>query len=756
MANEDLKFEKISELPLAGPATIGDLVPVVQGGGTKRQTMSALIALVRTALTDPSVASALGAINPINGSSSYVQIVLGALNERITNLAVNASIYPTTSSALLVVPEGGFFNVPSSVAGQRTILYQNVGGSAVEISREPSAQSTFRAAKSFISVSQMNSDLSPGAGTLATVTDDPTNSNNGLYKKIGEPGVGGWALSPNQPLSTVVVENESGLLVAIGDDGGRVVLAFDKEGSAHIGSIAMETRNFDDYFPQIIKPTVDQLGRVVDGYDPVTGKSYCIPIALDPVLSRVSALERAIPDRVIGFYDEAYPSATIVGRVVTIGGELLKEGVSYPLAGEVTVSQTATATVASTEGTLLYNVPMQLIAGMSSDSSTIRTKHALNVVVTRTSDGAVLTKGVDYSISADGNPSSITGILASATSTPVTYTFSYIKERYDVIQLNTETLGLEVVVGQERNLDSHEDFYRAKPTNGRIPLYYVYIYGETATLVDASAWLEGYPGRLYSAGFPAIRQHAQRCLSRVIGKLTRGETIRMAGYGDSITAQGNGTIPALATANGPYRDRTEHYGTLYPYDTRVLAGLFDLGDGMGLRHVKTGSLWTLKSYLESRFGATITYDNWGIGGTTSAATINNGLWPARFTPVLDSKPDLAVLGFGMNELGSSATYANMRSIAEQLIAGGAEIIIVGVPRRNAMSENITGWRYTNRMLRRVALDVGAAYVPYADVTDDPNLGYLGITPKTLCATNMVNHPGYREVELYGRLICALF
>jgi hypothetical protein len=73
-----------------------------------------------------------------------------------------------------------------------------------------------------------------------------------------------------------------------------------------------------------------------------------------------------------------------------------------------------------------------------------------------------------------------------------------------------------------------------------------------------------------------------------------------------------------------------------------------------------------------------------------------------------------------------------------------------------MSENINGWRYTNRMLRRVALDVGAAYVPYADVADDVNIGYLGIAPKTLCSTNMVNHPGYREVELYGKLICSLF
>jgi hypothetical protein len=653
--------------------------------------------------------------------------------------------------------DGEFFSVASDDVNEFVILYKNTAGTAVEVKRYPSAKAIAGSVKSFKTLALMLLDLSADDEVRAMVTNDQILENNGWYEKVGASGAGSWIQLNDQPAVITVANDVSeemiGALVGVG---GKATITFDKKGDVHIGSLEQETRNYHDWFPQIWKPVRDSSFRIVDGYDPVTGESYAVPIALGPIKARLDVLEAVGLPRDIGIYDEAYPKATVTGRVVTIGGELRKEGASFLISGSVTIDATASVAGVAFTGNLPYNAILHLTDGQAADDSYRRVKHAFNTKVTRIADSVLLTLGVDYALSADGTNSTLTGLVSTAVSTPVSVVYDYKKERYDLIQLNTETLALEVIKGVERSLDAHENFYRAKPTNGCIPLYYVYVYGETVTLIDASAWLEGYPGRLHSAGFPAIRQHAQRCLSKVMGKLIRGETIRMAGYGDSITAQGNGTIPDLATANGPFRDRTEHYGTLYPYDTRVLAGLYDLGDGVGLRHVKTGSLWTLKTYLESRFGVTITYDNWGIGSTTSAATENNGLWPARFNPLLASKPDLAILGFGMNELGSATTYANMRSIAEQLITGGAEIIILGVPRRNYMSENINGWRYTNRMLRRVALDVGAAYVPYADVADDVSIGCLGIAPKTLCSTNMVNHPGYREVELYGKLICSLF
>ncbi len=615
--------------------------------------------------------------------------------------------------------------------------------------------------KRYATYAAMLADPQTRDRVVGVVDGDPNEELNGWYSWAA--GLSVWQRFEDQPamasqtLSAVQRDaGDSGFTAVFSDTEGRVAMGFDDQGDAHFGAIEIETRSEKDLYPKVLKPVLDEGGRVVDGYDPLSGKSYAVPIALDAVNARLDAVERAAPSP--GIFDEAYPSASVNGLLVTLGGELHKDRAKFPISGAVSITPTSSAVAPPLNTNLLYNAEARLTIGVSGDGSNINVKHVSNVVVKCSADNVILTEGVDYSVFPDSSYGAVTGLVSSAASTPVTITFNYVKERYDVIQLNTETLAVQVVSGQERNLDSHEDFYRAKTTDGCIALYSVYVVGQTVTVVDASAWMDGYPGRLHSSRFPAIRQHAQRCLARVMGKLSRGQTIRLAAYGDSITAQGNGTFYDYFP-NGLHRDRTEHYGTLYPYDTRALAGLFDLGDGAGLKHVKTGYVWTVKSFLENRFGVSINYDNWGIGSTRSFPTEGHGLWPARFTPVLDSKPDLTIVAFGMNELGNATTYANVRSIAEQLIAAGSDVIVMGVPRRNgrdAATENIEAWRYTNRALRRAALDAGAAYAPIADVADDPYVGYLGIAPNTLCSTNMINHPGYRELDLYGKVICALF
>ena len=55
--------------------------------------------------------------------------------------------------------------------------------------------------KGYPSVAVMNSDLSPSEGTLATVTNDPTPSNDGLYRKVGVPGSGSWERATYDPAS---------------------------------------------------------------------------------------------------------------------------------------------------------------------------------------------------------------------------------------------------------------------------------------------------------------------------------------------------------------------------------------------------------------------------------------------------------------------------------------------------------------------------------------------------------------------------
>ncbi len=666
---------------------------------------------------------------------------------------LSKGVAASVAQGLATTVSGEHFSVASTDTNEYLILYKNTAGTATEVKRYPSVRAIAGSVKSFVTLESMLADLTAEDKVRGLVTNDSIVENNGWYEKVGASGAGTWVQLGGQPAVVTEANDASEELIGVlADESGVVPLGFDKNGDTHIGGLEFETRNYNDVFPQILHPVTDDNGRVVDGYDPVTGESYAVPMSLRAVKTRLDRLESmAAPS----FFDEAYPTATVSNRTVTVGGDLRKEGAAYPLSGSVSVPATASVSVGPITGNLVYNSVMHLTDGQAADGTYRRVKHAFNVKVTRISDSVLLTAGVDYSVSSDGTNSTLTGLLSTAPTVPVSVTYSYFKERYDVVQLNTETLALEVVLGQERSIDAHESFYRARATNGCIALYYTYVFGESLKLIDVSAWLDGYPGRLHAGKFPAIRQHAQRCLSRVLGKLARGTAIKLAGYGDSITAQGNGTFYDYF-ANGIHRDRSEHYGGLYPYDTRLLAGLYDTGDGEGRVHVKTGINWTVKSFLESRFGATISYENWGIGGTTSAATEYNGLWPARFSPVLASKPDLAIIAFGMNELGSAATYANVRSMAEQLIAGGADVIIVGVPRRNALSENLAGWRYTNRALRRAAIDAGAAYAPIAEVADDAYLGYLGIAPLSLSATNMINHPGYRELDLYGKVVCSLF
>lgn len=55
--------------------------------------------------------------------------------------------------------------------------------------------------KGYPTLAVMQSDLSPSEGTLATVTNDTTTGNNGVYRKVGVPGGGSWARAEYDPAS---------------------------------------------------------------------------------------------------------------------------------------------------------------------------------------------------------------------------------------------------------------------------------------------------------------------------------------------------------------------------------------------------------------------------------------------------------------------------------------------------------------------------------------------------------------------------
>ncbi|MFN3819957.1 SGNH/GDSL hydrolase family protein [Blastomonas sp.] len=245
-------------------------------------------------------------------------------------------------------------------------------------------------------------------------------------------------------------------------------------------------------------------------------------------------------------------------------------------------------------------------------------------------------------------------------------------------------------------------------------------------------------------------------LRRLLGKAMRGEPIKWGGYGDSITALQTGAPSDDAVryaANGEWRDRRSVYFSQYPSDTLALLPLYDFGDGSGAVHTKIGWNWSIKAVLDELAGSEVVeYPNFGIGSTTSANSDNNGLWPARIAVPLAADLDAVAIAFGMNELGQATTYGNIVNMIGQFRDVGTACVVIDCPRPNA-SESVTDWRYTSSALEAAAYDAGAAFVSFAAIADDRNLGGMGVPAEALGSTNIVaagNHPGIYELNRYGR------
>jgi len=237
----------------------------------------------------------------------------------------------------------------------------------------------------------------------------------------------------------------------------------------------------------------------------------------------------------------------------------------------------------------------------------------------------------------------------------------------------------------------------------------------------------------------------------VLGKAARGQALTVASYGDSITAIQHGNVGY--TSNGPGRDRPETYLGYVPADTVATLPKFDFGDGAGQVHVKISAPWHLVAALEQLSGAPVTHLNFGIGGTNSAETVNNGLYPGRLDPMLTSGADLLLIHFGMNELGQAGTLARVKSIAQRARAAGMDVVIMSVPRRNAIDGAVlSGWNYTNRALWRAAVESGSAFAPQHWIGRDDQLGGIGAAPESLSMANLINHPGPTEFTRYGQLL----
>ncbi len=439
------------------------------------------------------------------------------------------------------------------------------------------------------------------------------------------------------------------------------------------------------------------------------------------------------PDDTLALYNEVTVTIAVAGLVTLVDGTDFSEfympqggylGVFLPVTGGADIPYTTSG------GAGLYQLSSSDYQGTSISKGSILAgfythiqatitlgtvnkrigdlNAALSVAVKRdvydNAEGKLSVNGlvVSYTGSRLYSRGVLTGLLTG--SITVSATGVSTNKRVDVLQIDPATRTVSVVQGTERNsIDATEDAYRAKPTGGNFLLGYIVVVNTTVTAIGAGTY-EGVFRRGYEAEILRCIHLGRAALIKSTRKLLRGLTLTIAGYGDSITAIQSGAV--AFTANGSGRDRVEY---LSGWASDALPVTYDTGDGAGQTHIRIGWNWILKTFLEKKYGGVVNYNNYGISGTTSANTTNNGLWPARIAQIVADVPDTCILAFGMNEIGSIATYANMVSIIQQLQAVGTECIVMACPRpQSGASDN---WRYTNAQLKRAAIDTGSAFVP---------------------------------------------
>ncbi|CAH0173427.1 SGNH/GDSL hydrolase family protein [Stenotrophomonas lactitubi] len=432
----------------------------------------------------------------------------------------------------------------------------------------------------------------------------------------------------------------------------------------------------------------------------------------------------------------------VSGLSVYVNGSGYGDGRKVSVNAALTVTAAATGTESKEDYSLIYDLDTVFpsIAG-----AWLGRRHISGVSAARSDTGTALTLGTDFAYHVNGKLRGLIDVAAFA----VDVTYSYKRERYDLVQIDPQTQAVTIKAGPERDFDAVE--YRPAPDEGRVVIGYLHVVGAMVTAINASKFQGGVVRRGGEADWQQLLMHNRACLRRLLGKAARGEAVKVASYGDSIVAVQLGDPPY--TANSAARDRPENYLINMPADTVAALPKYDFGDGAGQVHVKISAVWPLIAALEQASGQPVEYLNFGRGGTTSGDTQHNGLWPARLQPVLESGADVLLLHFGMNELGQATTLTNIKSIASQAKAVGIEVVIMSVPRRNVVDgPALSGWNYTNRALWRAAVEAGAAFAPQHWIVMDEQLGGMGASPDSLGAAALFNHPGPAEFARYGQVL----
>jgi lysophospholipase L1-like esterase len=342
-----------------------------------------------------------------------------------------------------------------------------------------------------------------------------------------------------------------------------------------------------------------------------------------------------------------------------------------------------------------------------------------------------------------------------ARGTQVTVEFIACHHRYDSVCFDLDSGLLVRLPGAPRLIDPEE--YRPRIPEGLIHLYNLYVWPGGVDVIDVSDWQQ-LVRRGREDERARLRSYCQSALAPVLHAVMQRKSIRIGGYGDSITAMGGRPADLHLAPNGPSRDRIAWFSR-YPAETR--ARIRQRTDG---RHVRAGWCWALAEAFEQR-GLTAEYRNWGVPGTTAGSDVKSdagvpfydGNHPDRLRPMLADECDLVVVGFGTNDLGDPNVYSNIRRLVEQIHETGARCIVVGSPGPNpVVAVRPYGmWLQTNADICRAARDTNAAYVPMEELYALGNEGALGLSRRTYAAANLINHPGISELQGIGEFLVGL-
>ncbi|WP_375187761.1 SGNH/GDSL hydrolase family protein [Sphingobium yanoikuyae] len=442
---------------------------------------------------------------------------------------------------------------------------------------------------------------------------------------------------------------------------------------------------------------------------------------------------------------------SVTGNVVSVqaGRTALRSAgrAIYPI-GSVSIDPIASATVVGEEASIVY-VANTAAASFALAGAGGRLDHARlsNVVVRDAATDAVLVLGTDYLLNAEQGAIQ-RAAAGSALAVEVDYDYSEV--RYDLIETDING-ALSVKKGTARNRDVAE--YLPARSAGKYPLLIVRV---TAAGMTIWRWQDQERSQVQA---PAIIQRGRaKALGNFHRALRDGATVRIAGYGTSRTNLG-GVAASLYAANGQQRDRMADSGFMAAQDAAFIATLplFDHGDGAGQVHTRIGWNWTLKAAIEQRYPNIVEYLNFGIGGTTSGNTDNGGTVPARLAGLTGSGAHLAVIEFGMNELGAAGadTITNLIAIGEACRAANIDPVFIAPARPNATysADILDRWVVENRQIAAAADYLSAPFIDTASVFGVDRLGPLD--PRDMCGSNLFNHDSVFELGLVGRALTSI-